>query len=211
MLSAPGRAPSAGKDVLLASGAAEGIGAESAVTRPVDLGEEVAAEVAATDATPETTPVPRRPAARRRVGRTAVISRPLSATKPVPAKAKVTVTTTGPSTMATPAIVAAAKVTASSAPAAPTPPPAPTPVPVTVLGGDAVWNRLAQCESSNSNDLSAPYYGYWQLSAATWHFLGEPGLPNEQSRERQLAAAKRLQAARGWVPWPECSRRLGLR
>ncbi len=70
---------------------------------------------------------------------------------------------------------------------------------------------MAVCESGNTNDHGAPYYGYWQFSASTWISLGETGLPDQFSREHQLAAAKRLHAARGWSPWPDCSRRLGLR
>jgi len=70
---------------------------------------------------------------------------------------------------------------------------------------------LAQCESSNTNDPGGPYYGYWQFSAGTWHSMGETGLPSDFSRDRQLAVARRLQAAQGWVPWPACSRKLGLR
>jgi len=67
------------------------------------------------------------------------------------------------------------------------------------------------CESGNTNDHGAPYYGYWQFSAGTWLAVGEIGLPDQFSRERQLAAAKRLQARSGWGQWPACSRKLGLR
>ena len=40
--------------------------------------------------------------------------------------------------------------------------------------------------------------------------LGYGGRPSDASPATQDAAARRLQAARGWAPWPACSRRLGL-
>ncbi len=77
--------------------------------------------------------------------------------------------------------------------------------------GGSVWDRLAQCESGNTNDGSGPYYGYWQFSADTWLNMGESGLPNDFSRDHQLSVAQRLQATSGWGAWPACSARLGLR
>ena len=94
----------------------------------------------------------------------------------------------------------------------PPPPPttrAPSPPPATT-GGDAVWDRLAACESGNTNDGGAPYYGYWQFSAGTWTSMGGSGLPNDHPRAVQLVLAKRLQARSGWDQWPACSRQLGL-
>jgi len=82
--------------------------------------------------------------------------------------------------------------------------------PALSASSDAVWDRLAQCESGNTNDHDAPYYGYWQFSEATWLGLGQVGLPDDHSREQQLVVAKRLQAMRGWSPWPGCARSLGL-
>ena len=67
------------------------------------------------------------------------------------------------------------------------------------------------CESGNTNDPGAPYYGFFQFSAGTWLSMGETGLPDQFSRQHQLVVAKRLQAASGWGPWPACSRKLGLR
>lgn len=72
------------------------------------------------------------------------------------------------------------------------------------------WDRLADCESGNRNDPGDPYYGYWQISAAAWVSVGEKGLPDQYSRAHQLAAAKRLQAVRGWGAWATCARQLGL-
>lgn len=142
--------------------------------------------------------------------RKAVVSRrPAKSTSRSSARTTSTVKKTTPTTKATAARVALAPATTAPAPPPPPPPP-PPPGPPPVAGGDATWDKLAYCESGNTNDPGAPYYGYWQFSEATWQSLGETGLPNEQSRARQLAAAKRLQAARGWAPWPGCSRQLGL-
>lgn len=78
------------------------------------------------------------------------------------------------------------------------------------LNGDP-WTALGNCESHNTNDHWAPYYGYFQFSEGTWHGIGESGFPDEYPYEIQLAAAKRLQTRSGWGQWPVCSRKLGLR
>ncbi len=90
------------------------------------------------------------------------------------------------------------------------PPAARLAAPAPTSSSDAVWDRLAQCESGNTNDHDAPYYGYWQFSEATWLGLGQVGLPSDHTREQQLVVAKRLQAMSGWSPWPGCARSIGL-
>ncbi len=114
--------------------------------------------------------------------------------KKAPAAAAAATTTAAPTRLTT---------TTTRPPAARVAAPAPS-------SSDAVWDRLAQCESGNTNDHDAPYYGYWQVSEATWLGLGQVGLPDDHSREQQLVVAKRLQAMSGWSPWPACSRLLGL-
>lgn len=85
-----------------------------------------------------------------------------------------------------------------------------TRTPVPVAQGD-VWRRLANCESSSGRDsASGKYHGFFQWDLQTWHGQGETGDPHTYSYEYQLAVAKRLQAARGWSPWPTCARKLGL-
>ena len=112
---------------------------------------------------------------------------------------------------ATTARKAATTTAAPDRPRATTPPPAArVAAPAPSSGSDAVWDRLAQCESGNTNDHDAPYYGYWQFSESTWLGLGQVGLPDDYSREQQLVVAKRLQAMSGWRPWPTCARLLGL-
>src|SRR5688572_198878 len=65
------------------------------------------------------------------------------------------------------------------------------------VGAD-VWTALARCESGMRNDTGAPYYGYFQFSAGTWHSLGHAGLPSDHDYGTQLAAAQRLVARSGW-------------
>jgi hypothetical protein len=107
----------------------------------------------------------------------------------------------------------------------PDPAPAPTPAPTTptvptlptvptaaAVPGVDTWARLRQCESGGNYiaDTGNGYYGAYQFSAATWHGLGYPGLPNQAAPAVQDQAAERLQARSGWGQWPTCSRRLGL-
>jgi hypothetical protein len=72
--------------------------------------------------------------------------------------------------------------------------------------------RLRACESSGSYgaDTGNGYYGAYQFDTRTWHGLGYAGLPSSAAPSTQDAAAHRLQAQRGWQPWPSCARRLGL-
>jgi len=80
-----------------------------------------------------------------------------------------------------------------------------------------VWRLLAQCESTlNPRAVSAggTYRGLFQFDQQTWASVG--GLAfgaraDLASPADQLVAAQRLQARRGWAPWPWCSRHLGLR
>jgi Transglycosylase-like domain len=68
---------------------------------------------------------------------------------------------------------------------------------------DAVWDRIAKCESGGRWDLNTGngYYGGLQFSAKTWRGIGGPGLPHEHSREVQIHYAKLLQARYGWGQW----------
>ena len=68
---------------------------------------------------------------------------------------------------------------------------------------DSVWDKIAQCESGGNWSINTGngYYGGLQFSAATWHSVGGPGLPHENSRETQIKYAKILQARSGWGQW----------
>ncbi len=77
---------------------------------------------------------------------------------------------------------------------------------------DANWDRLAACESGQRWNINSGngYFGGLQFNLATWRGVGMGGYPHEASRETQIAAANRLHDARGFAPWPACSRKLGL-
>ena len=69
--------------------------------------------------------------------------------------------------------------------------------------GNSVWDKIAKCESGGNWHINTGngYYGGLQFSAATWHSVGGPGLPHQQSRETQIKYAKILQARSGWGQW----------
>jgi hypothetical protein len=93
----------------------------------------------------------------------------------------------------------------------PTPTVVPPPAPRVTFRG--IWGRLSHCESSgNPRAVSRDrrYYGLFQFSLETWHFLGYEGNPIDAPPATQLEAARRLQRMRGWDQWPRCARRLGL-
>lgn len=126
--------------------------------------------------------------------------------EPPPAPPTTTTSTTTTSTTTT----TKPKPKPAPRPASPPPPPAPVPAP----SGDnaAAWLALGKCESGNNPKSVGPgFYGAFQFSPGTWRGLGYSGLPTDHSYEVQLEAAKKLQAQRGWSPWPACSRKLGLR
>jgi hypothetical protein len=70
-------------------------------------------------------------------------------------------------------------------------------------GDDAVWDRIAMCESGGNWHINTGngYYGGLQFSERTWHGIGGSGLPHEHSREVQIHYAKLLQARYGWGQW----------
>ena len=232
VLAVPGVPPEAGEEVVLAAGSHEGADPEGpgdvavpvedeALDQPVDSSPDLPEQ--STGASPS--------AARRSGQKAASPPRARAATASTTSGKRNAVRTTSRSKAgpAAPPGTQAAKVAVAAAVAAQAPPPppvsaprppappepapaAPTPAPGPATGAvNAVWDQLALCESGNTNDTGAPYYGFWQFSAGTWRSMGEAGLPNDHSRERQLSAAKRLQARSGWAQWPHCSRKLGLR
>jgi uncharacterized protein YabE (DUF348 family) len=89
----------------------------------------------------------------------------------------------------------------------------PAPKAPSVAGG-SVWDQLAQCESGGNWSINTGngYYGGLQFNLGTWQAYGGQGLPNENSREQQIAVAEKLRAANGgsYGAWPHCSGELGL-
>lgn len=77
-----------------------------------------------------------------------------------------------------------------------------------------VWWDLAGCETGykyNNPNTGNGYFGFFQFDLQTWRSVGGPGYPHHHSYEVQKQYAQKLQAARGWDPWPYCSKKLGLR
>ncbi|WP_308190599.1 transglycosylase family protein [Streptomyces sp. HPF1205] len=80
---------------------------------------------------------------------------------------------------------------------------------------EAVWDQLAQCESSGDWHVNSGngFYGGLQFYQATWEqFGGRRYAPRADlaTPEEQVAVARNVQRAQGWQAWPSCSRRLGL-
>ncbi len=214
-LSGSGGAPGApGAEVVLAAGTParsplEATGADDELLGTlVDAGVAARAESDAVSVEVQPASVPES-VAPRPAARTATTGRPRLLT--ARAATVATVGTSPSSSQPTATTAKRAPATTAAPPPRPTttrPPAAASPAPSS--GSDAVWDRLAQCESGNTNDHDAPYYGYWQFDEATWLGLGQVGLPDDYSRAQQLVVAKRLRAISGWSPWPGCARSLGL-
>jgi resuscitation-promoting factor RpfB len=77
---------------------------------------------------------------------------------------------------------------------------------------DSVWYRLRVCESSNNYQRNSGngYYGAYQFDLSTWQSNGGTGYPHEAPAQVQDQIAQKVQARRGWYPWPACARTLGL-
>jgi hypothetical protein len=70
--------------------------------------------------------------------------------------------------------------------------------------------RASESGGNYATNTGNGYYGAYQFDLQTWRGLGYSGLPSDASPATQDEAARRLQADRGWSPWPSCSRQLGL-
>jgi LysM repeat protein len=87
--------------------------------------------------------------------------------------------------------------------------------PVAPVGDGSAWDQLAACESGGNWAINTGngYYGGLQFTAGTWLSNGGGAYAptaNLATREQQIDIASRVQAGRGWAPWPACSARLGL-
>ncbi len=76
----------------------------------------------------------------------------------------------------------------------------------------SVWDALAACESGGNWSINTGngFYGGLQFTQASWQAVGGTGIPNQASREEQIARGQILQARGGWGNWPACSAKLGL-
>ena len=82
--------------------------------------------------------------------------------------------------------------------------------------GPAVWDRVAQCESSGNWRINTGngFFGGLQFLPATWEGFGGLAFAARAdlaTREQQIIVAERVLAKQGWGAWPACSRKLGLR
>jgi hypothetical protein len=85
--------------------------------------------------------------------------------------------------------------------------------PPVVVSGDDAFARLRLCEAGGnySTNTGNGFYGAYQYDLGTWNNYGGFKYPHEAPPAVQDAKARETQAARGWSPWPACSRKLGLR
>lgn len=97
------------------------------------------------------------------------------------------------------------------------PKPAPKPVPrqVVRVSQGSVWDALAMCESGGRWNINTGngFYGGIQFDIGTWLSNGGGAFAARAdlaTREQQIAIASKVQANRGFAPWPACARKLGL-
>ncbi|MFG2192467.1 transglycosylase family protein [Streptomyces sp. NPDC048639] len=81
-------------------------------------------------------------------------------------------------------------------------------------GSTAVWDRLAQCESSGRWHINSGngYFGGLQIHHRTWVEHG--GLvfaarADLATKQEQITVARSVQARQGWNAWPVCAKRAG--
>lgn len=97
---------------------------------------------------------------------------------------------------------------------------------------DAMWERLADCESGRWDPERRPiagtarwdyglhasedgfFQGGLQFHPTTWDEFRDADMPDHAgyaSRDQQIAVAERVLDRQGWRAWPVCSKRLGYR
>ncbi len=80
----------------------------------------------------------------------------------------------------------------------------------------SVWDLVARCESNGrwSTNSGNGFFGGLQFEPGTWRaFGGELYAPSAHmaTRDQQITVAQRVLAAQGWLAWPACGAKLGLR
>jgi nucleoid-associated protein YgaU len=88
-------------------------------------------------------------------------------------------------------------------------------LPAQAASSNAVWDRVAKCESSNNWHINTGngFYGGLQFSASTWrafHGTKYASQANHASRLEQIEVARRVLASQGPGAWPVCGPRAGL-
>jgi LysM repeat protein len=71
------------------------------------------------------------------------------------------------------------------------------------------WDAIAQCESGGNWAINTGngFYGGLQFTLSTWRANGGTGMPQNASREIQIAVAERVLATQGLGAWPVCGAR----
>ena len=74
------------------------------------------------------------------------------------------------------------------------------------LAREAMWTRIAQCESTNNWSINTGngYYGGLQFDLPTWRSVNGQDFapyPHQATRAEQITVANRLYAIRGTQPW----------
>ncbi|WP_304650912.1 resuscitation-promoting factor [Tessaracoccus sp. OS52] len=74
------------------------------------------------------------------------------------------------------------------------------------LAREAMWTRIAQCESTNRWDINTGngYYGGLQFNLQTWRSVNGQDFaayPHQATRAEQITVANRLYEIRGTQPW----------
>ncbi|RMB62152.1 transglycosylase family protein [Tessaracoccus antarcticus] len=74
------------------------------------------------------------------------------------------------------------------------------------LAREAMWDRIARCESTNNWSINTGngHYGGLQFNLQTWRSVGGTDFaayPHQASRAEQITVANRLYAKRGTQPW----------
>lgn len=121
----------------------------------------------------------------------------------------------------TPAVTPVTHVTPAAAPIYRAPAPQPrysapqpkyTPVAASHVSSGSVWDRIAACESGGNWAINTGngFYGGLQFTLSSWRAAGGSGMPNQASRDEQIARAQKLQAMQGWGAWPVCSIKAGM-
>ena len=68
------------------------------------------------------------------------------------------------------------------------------------------WDAIAKCESGGNwaTNTGNGFYGGLQFTLGTWRANGGTGMPQNASREQQIAVAERVLATQGIHAWPVC-------
>jgi uncharacterized protein YabE (DUF348 family) len=86
-------------------------------------------------------------------------------------------------------------------------------LPAPAIGNTSKWDAIAQCEATGNWAINTGngYYGGLQFDKQTWNAYGGQqyaALPNQATREQQIAIGEKVVAARGdYGAWPICGKK----